>query len=91
MFWSWKDFNLEGYTGKASKKDVGHYSGAFTGTIFLPNTGTCLTSTADGYVLVWAKQSVGGVHRDENSLRVASKVLQLFIFVLGRLKNFNCR
>lgn len=73
-FWTWKEFNLEGYTGKASKKDVGHYSGKFTGTIFLPGSGNCLTSTSDGYVIVWGAQ-LGLQNR--NSLRVASKVIRL--------------
>ena len=76
-FWTWKEFTLEGYTGKASKKDVGHYSGSFTATVFLPGTGNCLTSTSDGYVIVWAAETATGVSRDEVSVRVAAKVFAM--------------
>jgi hypothetical protein len=73
-FWTWKDFSIEGYAGKASKTDLGHFSGSYTGTIFLQGTDKCLTATSDGYVIVWGNHIGVSKTAEQRKLRTASKV-----------------
>lgn len=76
-FWSWKEFSVEGYAGKASKKDLGQFSGAFTGTIFLPSTNRCVTSTSDGYVLLWGSHPGVSAKPVDEGMKTASKAIRL--------------
>ncbi len=76
-FWSWKEFSVEGYAGKASKKDLGQFSGAYTGTIFLPSTNRCVTSTSDGYVLLWGSHPGVSAKPVDEGMKTASKVCAL--------------
>jgi cilia- and flagella-associated protein 251 len=78
LFWRWDDFNLVSYSGRVSKTDLGHFSGDFITTLFLPNTENALTATSEGYVVVWEsstdedkEQLLGHV------LKEATKVLKL--------------
>ena len=75
-FWTWEELNLEGYIGKVSKTDFGHYTGKFTSTIFLTGTETALSSTDDGYVIVWETQYATVLLDDpaDRLMRTASKV-----------------
>jgi len=78
-FWNWEEFHLEGYVGKVSKTDFGHYSGRFSSTIYLSGSETALTSTDDGYVIVWETQYATVLLDDpaDRSMRTASKVIRL--------------
>lgn len=77
-FWDWEEFRLEGYTGKVSKTDFGHYSGKFTSTIFFADSGSALTATDEGYVVVWGSQFSTVLLDDPNdrNMKMASKVIQ---------------
>lgn len=78
-FWNWEGFNLEGYVGKVSKTDFGHYSGRFTYTLYLAGTETALTATEDGYVIVWETQYATVLLDDpgDRLMRTATKVIRL--------------
>jgi WD40 repeat protein len=78
-FWTWQEMNIEGCVVKASKSDIGNYSGRFTNTIFLPGTSNALTSTSDGFTILWELQHSSILTRDSNTqnTRSASKVLRL--------------
>eukprot|EP01041_Mallomonas_annulata_P010368 gene10368-21631_t len=78
-FWNWEEFHLEGYTGKVSKTDFGHYSGKFTSTLYLSGTETALTSTDEGFVVVWETQYATVLLDDpaDRLMRTASKVIRL--------------
>ena len=67
---------LEGYTGKVSKTDFGNYSGKFTTTTFLADTGTALSATDEGFVIVWGSQFSTVLLDDpsEANMKIASKV-----------------
>ena len=67
---------LEGYAGKVSKTDFGNYSGKFTSTAFLADTGNALTATDEGYVIVWGNQFSAVLMDDttDGSMKIASKV-----------------
>jgi hypothetical protein len=58
IYWDWSSQVLESYVGKVSKGDLGHFSGDYTSTIFLPDAETSLTSTSHGYVIVWENRSL---------------------------------
>lgn len=75
-FWTWREFSLECYKGKLIKKDLGHFAGSFTGTIFLPGTSSCLTATSEGYVIVWGTQYAASMNRAEGGepMKMAVKV-----------------
>jgi hypothetical protein len=68
---------LEGYTGKVSKTDFGNYSGKFTSTVFLADSGDALSATDEGYVIVWGSQFSTVLLDDptEANMKIASKVL----------------
>jgi len=78
-FWDWEEFKLEGYTGKVSKTDFGHYSGKFTSTIFFSDSGNALTATNEGFVVVWGNQFSTVLLDDPNdrNMKMASKVIRL--------------
>lgn len=78
-FWNWEQLKLEGYTGKVSKTDFGNYSGKFTSTVFLADTGDALTSTDEGYVIVWGSQFSTVLLDDptDANMKIASKVSEL--------------
>jgi hypothetical protein len=78
-FWNWGEFTLEGYIGKVSKTDFGHYSGNFTSTVYLSGTETALTATNDGYVIIWETQYSTVLLDDpsDSLMRTASKVIRL--------------
>lgn len=76
-FWNWDQMKLEGYTGKVSKTDFGNYSGKFTSTVFLADSGDALSATDEGYVIVWGSQFSTVLLDDptEANMKIASKVL----------------
>lgn len=78
-FWNWEEFKLEGYVGKVSKADFGHYSGKHTATVFLPSNGQAVTGTDDGFVIVWGSQFSTILLDDpsEHHMMMASKVFRL--------------
>lgn len=80
-FWTWEEFRLEGYVGKVSKTDFGHFSGRLTNTIFLGKSGNALTCSDEGYTILWETQYATILLDDANSgdklMRTASKVLRL--------------
>lgn len=80
-FWTWEEFRLEGYVGKVSKTDFGHFSGRLTNTIFLGNSGNALTCSDEGYTILWETQYSTILLDDANNgdklMRTASKVLKL--------------
>eukprot|EP00607_Mallomonas_marina_P010200 CAMPEP_0182421352 /NCGR_PEP_ID=MMETSP1167-20130531/6703_1 /TAXON_ID=2988 /ORGANISM="Mallomonas Sp, Strain CCMP3275" /LENGTH=874 /DNA_ID=CAMNT_0024598397 /DNA_START=395 /DNA_END=3022 /DNA_ORIENTATION=- len=78
-FWTWEELHLEGYIGKVSKTDFGHYSGRFSSTIYLSGTDAALTATDDGYVIVWETQYATVLLDDpaDRLMRTASKVIRL--------------
>jgi len=80
-FWSWEEFKLEGYVGKVSKTDFGHFSGRLTKTIFLGKSGNALTCSDEGYTILWETQYATILLDDANNgdkvMRTASKVLKL--------------
>ena len=77
-YWSWDDFHLEYYIGVASKVDLGNFTGRFTSTIFLPSTENCISSTSDGYVIVWETRSEIVARKTSDmpatAMKVATKV-----------------
>ena len=75
-FWNWEQLKLEGYTGKVSKTDFGNYSGKFTSTVFLAESGNALTATDEGYVIVWGSQFSTVLLDDptDANMKIASKV-----------------
>jgi len=78
-FWSWQEISLEGYVGKVSKSDFGHFSGNMTSSIFLDNTGNVVTATSDGFTILWETQ-FSNILLDKDtksSIRTASKVVRL--------------
>jgi WD40 repeat protein len=80
-YWDWKNFVLESYNGKVSKTDIGHFSGEFTTTIFLPEADTALTATNQGFIIVWENRNE--TRKDKHnqpitvSVKVAVKVVKL--------------
>lgn len=78
IFWNWDQMKLEGYTGRVSKTDFGNYSGKFTSTVFLADTGDALTATDEGFVIVWGSQFSTVLLDDpsEANMKIASKVTQ---------------
>lgn len=78
-FWKWEELKLEGYTGKVSKADFGNYSGRFTSTVFLSDTGSALTATDEGYIIVWGSEFSTVLLDDPSNsgMKIASKVLRL--------------
>jgi hypothetical protein len=79
-FWTWQEFRLEGYIGKASKTDFGHYSGKFTSTIFFGNAGNnAVTATDEGFVIVWGNQFSNILLEDpgDHNMKMASKVISI--------------
>lgn len=76
-FWTWEEFSLEGYIGKVSKTDFGHYSGKFTTTVFLTGTDTVITATDEGYIIIWETQYATVLLEDPSDkfMRTASKVI----------------
>jgi len=78
-FWSWANFNLEGYVGNVNKSDVGYFSGKFTLCTFLPGTGSVLTATSDGYVILWenAFSKVLMKKAGDKTMKSAAKVVKL--------------
>lgn len=81
VFWSWEEFNFEYYISKVPKAEFSHLSGKFSYTLFLPGTKTAITSTTDGYVIVWEPfhQRASNTDRRENAstrshIKSASKV-----------------
>jgi hypothetical protein len=53
IFWSWEDFNFESYVAKVPKSEFSNLSGKFTCSLFLSGTNTAITSTSDGFMIVW--------------------------------------
>ena len=86
-FWTWEEFSIEGYLGKVSKTDFGHYSGKFTSTVYISGTETAMTSTEDGFVIVWETQYATVLLDDPSDrlMRTASKVR---VLVLLKIKFF---
>eukprot|EP01038_Epipyxis_sp_PR26KG_P008841 gene8841-11932_t len=75
-FWNWDDYNLDFYVGKVSRKDLGHFSGNFVASVYLPGTENAVTATSDGYVITWESQS-NTLDKNDMSMKVATKVLRL--------------
>jgi WD40 repeat protein/Ca2+-binding EF-hand superfamily protein len=75
IFWNWHGTTIEGYVGSVSKSDVGHFSGKYTSSLFLEGFGNVITTTSEGYVILWEKSAPkkGG----ESSTRIATKVIRL--------------
>lgn len=74
-FWNWKEFILEGYIAKVSRGDLGNFSGKFTSTIFLRGTGNAVTSTSEGFTIVWESQSnQKNIVSLDKSIKSATKV-----------------
>jgi len=78
-FWNWSEYNIEGYVGKATKGDLGFFSGNFTQSIFLPETGDVISVTDGGYAISWGTQFSKVLLGDNNeaTTRTASKVVKL--------------
>ena len=86
IFWDWGEFLLDSFVAKVSKKDFGNLQGKFTSSLFLPGTKTAVTSTSDGYVVLWEPtRNKGGAGADKGDvdkgkshfMKVATKVLRL--------------
>ena len=79
LYWRWDNFNLDHYSGKVSKTDLGNYGGELVSTIFLPSTENAVTATSEGYVIVWETNSSfkGGSDEVNASMKEATKVLKL--------------
>lgn len=67
---------MEGYVGKVSKTDFGHFSGKLTSSVFLGTSGNALTCTDEGYTILWETQYATVLLDDPNDrlMRTASKV-----------------
>ena len=79
-FWHTEEFSLDGYIGKIKKNSVGHFSGDLTSTIFIGDTGSAVTATDGGYVILWENQSsklLLDPAKETKSLLTASKVVKL--------------
>ena len=79
IFWTWEELKLEGYMGKVSKTDFGNYSGKHTSTTFLGDTGNAVTSTDEGFIVLWASQ-FSSILLDDPSchqMKMAAKVVRL--------------
>ena len=79
-FWTWREVSLEGYVARIIKSDIGHYSGKFTASTFLPGTNNALTATSHGYTILWEGEGVADKRSKINAshlMRRASKVLRL--------------
>jgi hypothetical protein len=90
-FWNWEEFRLEGYMGKASKTDFGHYSGKFTSTIFFgANGSSAVTSTEDGYVIAWGTQysNILLENPGEKNMKMASKV-HAYLAIFGLMELYH--
>lgn len=83
-FWNWENMKLEGYVGKISKTDFGHYSGKLTTTIFLGSSGNALSSTDEGYVILWETQYATVLldNPGDKLMRTASKVMVTLMMMM---------
>eukprot|EP01039_Chlorochromonas_danica_P007847 gene7848-8660_t len=77
-FWNWESFALESFNGRVSKADLGHVSGDYVSTIFLPNSETALTATTHGYVIVWENRSASTrIGAQKKAVKTAVKAVRL--------------
>lgn len=76
-FWNWDEYALDSYIGRVSKLDLGHYSGQFVSSIYLPGTGNAVTATSCGYVILWESNASDSTPSVTSPVRVATKVLRL--------------
>ena len=84
IFWDWGEFLLDSFVAKVSKKDFGNLQGKFTSSLFLSGTKTAITSTSEGYVVLWeptrhkgAADKSDGDKSKSHFMKLASKVLRL--------------
>lgn len=75
IFWDWQGVSIEGYMGSITQADVGHFTGKFTASVFLEGFGNAVTTTSDGYVILW--ESAPPKVKGEKSTRIATKVIRL--------------
>ena len=91
-FWNWTEYRIEGYVGKVSKSDLGYFSGSFTQSMFLPDSGgNAITATDEGYTILWettfSKALIGA--SDDKNLLSAAKVVKLMECGINVVKAVN--
>ena len=80
QFWCTEEFAIDGYIGKIKKTSVGSFSGNLTTSIYIGDSGSAISATDAGYVILWEAQKdrllMDGDEKSK-SLLVASKVVKL--------------
>ena len=78
-FWNRSATDLDVYVGKISQHDMGTSTAPFSSTIFLPGTGTALTTTKDGAAVFWETNTGSALKNvpKGSSLKTVSKVISL--------------
>lgn len=78
VFWNWQHRRFKFYSPPLSQSDFKQEIGAFTQTVFIPESTQAVTGTADGDIVLWDRSLVGlgdGFGRPTD--RRAVKVLRL--------------
>lgn len=80
QFWHTEEFAIDGYIGKIKKTSVGNFSGNLTSSVYIGDSGSAVSATDGGYLILWEAQKDKLLLDNEEknkSFLVASKVVKL--------------
>ncbi|EQC41373.1 hypothetical protein SDRG_01346 [Saprolegnia diclina VS20] len=74
IFWNWVHHQLQFYSPPLSQKDFKQAIGAFTQSIFVPDSSQAITATEDGDLILWDSSLVKSgdvlVHADKKAVKI---------------------
>jgi len=76
-FWEWNNDSFENYTSDIHKVSGSHQIGCFTSTVFLNGNGNTVTTTSEGYVILWEQQTNVKGNITTKYKRKATKIIRL--------------
>ncbi|KAF0684613.1 Aste57867_23417 [Aphanomyces stellatus] len=74
IFWNWTHHTLQFYSPPLSQKDFKQTIGAFTQSLFVPDSSQAITATDDGDLILWdsspIKTGAALVHTDKKAVKI---------------------
>ncbi|RHY53309.1 hypothetical protein DYB26_001921 [Aphanomyces astaci] len=74
IFWNWAAHQLQFYSPPLSQKDFKQTIGAFTQSLFVPDSSQAITATVDGDLILWdaapVKANATTAHADKKAIKI---------------------
>ena len=83
IFWSWEKRRFDFYSPPLSQRDFKQVVGAFTRTVFIPDSAQAITATVDGDLILWGRSLGSGGGGGGNGGGEAEKTAIKIIRVSG--------